>query len=141
MLTHDLASLVQRDADVFLPLSKAYAMPRATEQEREVRGEVMEEALWAASLVPLDIMKTAYQGLLIHEELAEKGSRLAISDVGVGVQLLKAAILGASMNIFINTKSMVDRVRAAEIEEDARRLIADGTRLADQVYHKVEEAL
>ena len=140
-LQKNLTDLVQRDAEVFAPLSKAYAMPANTEHEREHKAAVMEDALVAASLVPLEIMEQAYEGLLIQEELAEKGSRLAISDVGVGVQLLKAAILGASMNIFINTKSMADRHKAEEIEENARKLIAEGTLLADRVYGRVEEIL
>ena len=41
--------------------------------------------------------------------LCEKGSRMAVSDVGVGVQLIRAALLGAVMNVYINTKSMKDR--------------------------------
>jgi len=141
LLQDNLADLVQRDADVFAPLSKAYALPKDTEEERLARAEIMEEALLAASLVPLEIMEQAWAGLLLQEELAEKGSRLAISDVGVGVQLLKAAILGASMNVFINTKSMENRQKAEQLEEKARGIIARGITLADQIYRKVEEAL
>jgi formiminotetrahydrofolate cyclodeaminase len=101
----------------------------------------MEGALLKASLVPLEIMRQAYEGLLIHAELADKGSRLAVSDVGVGAQLLRASILGAAMNVFINSKSMADRQKAEDIEIAARKLIADGAALADRVYSKVEEAL
>jgi formiminotetrahydrofolate cyclodeaminase len=140
-LRNHLASLVQKDADAFEPLAKAYALPKNTEEERRIRGEVMEGALLAASLAPLEIMEHSYMGLQLQEKLAEKGSRLAVSDVGVGVQLLKASILGASMNIFINTKSMRDRPKAEEIEKKARRLIDEGTALADRIYHKVEGEL
>jgi formiminotetrahydrofolate cyclodeaminase len=140
-LQSDLMELVSRDAQAFEPLAKAYGMPRQTEQERRIRSEVMEEALVAASLVPLEIMEKAYEGVVLQDELALKGSRIAISDVGVGVQLLKAAILGASMNVLINTKSMENRSKAQDIEKNTMRLISHGTRLADQVYRKVEEAL
>ena len=40
------------------------------------------------------------------KEFAEKGSRIALSDAGVGATLLKSALQGASLNIYINTKSM-----------------------------------
>ncbi len=136
-----LADLVQRDAEVFEPLSKAYGLPKETTEQLQLRNQVMEEALLAASLVPLEIMEQAYEGLLLHAELAEKGSRLAVSDVGVGVQMLRAAILGAAMNIFINVKFMEDRRQAEEIREKAEKLITRGAALADEIYRKVEEAI
>ena len=37
------------------------------------------------------------EALLIQEELSVKGTRIAISDIAVGVQFLRAALLGASM--------------------------------------------
>ncbi len=140
-LQNRLAGLVQRDAQVFEPLSKAYGLPKETAEQQLLRNQVMEEALLAASLVPLEIMEQAYEGLLLHAELAEKGSRLAVSDVGVGVQMLRAAILGAAMNIFINVKSMENRRQAEEIREKAEKLIAGGAALADEIYRKVEEAI
>lgn len=140
-LQNKLAGLVQRDAEVFEPLSKAYGLPKETAEQQLLRNQVMEEALLAASLVPLEIMEQAYEGLLLHDELAEKGSRLALSDVGVGVQMLRAAILGAAMNIFINVKSMENRRQAVEIREKAEKLIAGGAALADEIYRKVEEAI
>ncbi|MEL7624013.1 MAG: cyclodeaminase/cyclohydrolase family protein [Clostridiales bacterium] len=140
-LQNRLAGLVQRDAEVFEPLSKAYGLPKETAEQQLLRNQVMEEALLAASLVPLEIMEQAYEGLLLHAELAEKGSRLAVSDVGVGVQMLRAAILGAAMNIFINVKSMENRRQAEEIREKAEKLIAGGAALADEIYRKVEEAI
>lgn len=140
-LQNKLAGLVQRDAEVFEPLSKAYGLPKETAEQQLLRNQVMEEALLAASLVPLEIIEQAYEGLLLHDELAEKGSRLALSDVGVGVQMLRAAILGAAMNIFINVKSMENRRQAVEIREKAEKLIAGGAALADEIYRKVEEAI
>ncbi|MDR1070807.1 MAG: cyclodeaminase/cyclohydrolase family protein [Gracilibacteraceae bacterium] len=138
VLQEKLARLVDRDAEVFAPLSQAYGLPRATEEERRQREEVMAEALLAASIVPLEIMRCAYEALLLHEKLAVIGTRLAISDVGVGAQLLRAAIHGAAMNIFINTKSMADRERAGGLEAEADDLIARSSRLADEIYRKVE---
>ena len=40
---------------------------------------------------------------------------MAVSDVGVGVQFVRTALLGAVMNVYINTKSMKDRGTAGEL--------------------------
>ena len=140
-LCKELSELVQKDADVFEPLVAAYKLPTGTDEEKEAKAKVMEEALLAASLVPLEIMEKAYEGLILHEVLVVKGSRMAISDVGVGVQMLKTSILGAVMNIMINTKSMRDRSKADEIDAKARDIVIKGTALADKIYQAVEEAL
>ena len=96
--------------------------------------DMLEKALYEASIVPLEIMRKIYEMILIHEEYSKKGSRLAISDVAVGVLFCKSALLGASMNVFINTKSMKDREVADKLNAEADKLIADGSKLADSIY-------
>ena len=80
------------------------------------REEVMAVVLKDACEVPLEIMKTCARGLDLMEEFAEKGSRIALSDAGVGATLLKSALQGASLNIYINTKSMKNRVLSSTVE-------------------------
>ena len=101
----------------------------------------MEENLLAASLVPISIMEKSMEALEILEELCEKGSRMAVSDVGVGVQLIRAALLGAVMNVYINTKSMKDREKADELNTYADQMVEKGSCLADAIYHKVRQGL
>ena len=44
-LQKDFLSLIERDAEVFEPLSKAYGMPRETEEEKAEKARVMEIVL------------------------------------------------------------------------------------------------
>ena len=48
--------------------------------------------------------------------MAAKGSVMAVSDAGCAAALCKAALQAASLNVFINTKLMADRERAAALE-------------------------
>jgi len=141
VLQGELAGLVDKDAEVFAVLADAYSLPRGTDEEKLHKETVMESALLAASLVPLDIMKRAYEGLLLHGELARIGSRMAISDVGVGAQLLRSAVLGAAMNIFINAKSMKDRDEAENILSRTRSIMDKTIELADSIYAGITEDL
>ena len=122
-LQEDFAYLADRDGEVFAPLAAAYGLPGGTEEEKAYKAAVMEENLLAASLVPVDMMKKAMEMLDILEALAEKGSRMAVSDVGVGVQFTRAALLGAVMNVYINTKSMKNREKAEELNRYADKLV------------------
>ena len=101
----------------------------------------MEENLLHASLVPLKIMELAVEVLGILEELEEKGSVMAVSDVGVAVQFARTALTGAVMNVYINTKSMKDRQKAEEINQRAEAAVTEGIPLAERIYGRVTERL
>ena len=131
------SALADQDAKVFAPLAKCYSLPSDTEEEKAYKAEVMEARLLDASLVPMEIMEKAAEMLEIMDILADKGSRMAVSDVGVGVQFIRTALLGAVMNVYINTKSMKNRGKAEEMNEKAERLIREGTEAADRIYQKV----
>ena len=135
------SALADQDAKVFAPLAKCYSLPSGTEEEKAYKAEVMEARLLDASLVPMEIMEKASEMREIMDILGDKGSRMAVSDVGVGVQFIRTALLGAVMNVYINTKSMKNREKAEEMNEKAERLIKEGTEAADRIYQKVLEQL
>ena len=135
------SALADQDAKVFAPLAKCYSLPSGTEEEKAYKAEVMEARLLDASLVPMEMMEKASEMLEIMDILADKGSRMAVSDVGVGVQFIRTALLGAVMNVYINTKSMKNREKAEEMNEKAEHLIKEGTEAADRIYQKVLEQL
>ncbi len=137
----EMVSLADRDAQVFAPLAAAYSLPAGTEEEKAYKEQVMEKNLLAASLVPMEIMEKVVTMLEILDELEQKGSVMAVSDVGVAVQFARTALTGAVMNVYINTKSMKNSQKAEELNRKADRLMEEGTRQADDVYAKVLKRL
>lgn len=137
ILQMELMALADKDAEVFAPLAAAYGLPKDTEQQRAEKERILEENLLAATLVPMQMMEKTSVVLDVLELLAEKGSRMAISDVGVAVQFARAALNGAVMNVYINTKSMKNREKAEELNVKAGKMIAKGTKQADEIYGKV----
>lgn len=129
--------LMEEDAAAFEPLAKAYSLPKSTPEEAAAKEAVMEEALKNASAVPLKIMLTAFDLIDVLDELAVKGSRMALSDVGVALMMDRAALMGASMNVYINTKCMKDRERAVAYETQADELIETGCTRIDAIYERV----
>ena len=140
-LQEELLSMIDKDAEGFYPLSKAYGLPTSTEEEKKYKAETMEKCLKVACEVPMDIVRLCYESIKLHEELVDKGSKLAISDVGCGVQCLRAAILSAQLNVIINVNSMKDREYAEKIDKECNQLVEDGVKICDEVYKKVLVAL
>ena len=136
-LQDELLPLIERDAEVFEPLSKAYGMPRETEEEKAEKARVMEIVLKDACSVPMEIMEKCCEAIDLIVEFAAKGSALAISDAGVGAAFCKAALEGASLNVYINTKSMKTREYAEELNRKCDEMLAVYTVKADEIFRNV----
>lgn len=140
-LTKRLNQLVQADAEVFEPLSKAYGMPTNTEDEKLEKEKVLQEVLTQATQVPLEIAECCLEGIKLLEQYAKKGSRLVVSDAGVGVIFCKSALQGSKLNVLINLKLMKNEKLKQEFSEKMAAIEVEGLKLADQVYEYVEEQL
>jgi formiminotetrahydrofolate cyclodeaminase len=136
-LQSELLELIGRDAAAFEPLSRAYGLPSSTEDERTRKAEVMEKCLREACAVPLEIMEKCCEAIDLHEQFSAKGTPLALSDVGVGVKFAQAALQGASLNVFINTKAMADRFSAEEINRKTYALLENNVHRADVIFEGV----
>lgn len=137
VLQKRLLELVDEDATCFEPLSKAYGLPAGNDEEKAEKAKVMEAALKVACTVPVEIMEACCASIDIITEFAAKGSTLAISDAGVGVAFCKAALQGASLNVYINTKSMKDRTYADELNAKCDKMLADYPKKADEIFNSV----
>ncbi len=140
-LREEFLRLADEDAAVFAPLAASYGLPADTEEQRAYKDAVLEENLLRASLTPLSVMEATLKGIAVLEELEQKGSVMAVSDVGVAVQFARTALTGAVMNVYINTKSMKDREKAADLNEEAYHMLTSGMARADEIYGKVLKRL
>ena len=129
----DLLREIDGDAEAFEPLSKAYSIPK----DDPARDDIMEEALKKACGVPMNIMSLCCEAIELHRELADKGSAIAISDVGVGAILCRAALIGASLNVVINAKSMKDRGYARQLTDKVEKMISKYGAIAEETYELV----
>lgn len=128
-----LLALVDADAEAFEPLSKAYAIPK----EDPSREAVMEKCLRDAAATPMAILRLSCEAIDLHREMLDKGSVIMLSDVGTGVIFCQSALLGAALNVKVNTKSMSDRDFARAMDEEVDALVAKYSVIARQVYDAV----
>ena len=133
-LQRELLDQVEADEVNFLPLARAYAIPK----DDPNRDAAMEEALVLACKTPLRIMELCCQAIDCIAIFAEKGSRLAVSDAGCGAVLCKAAMQAASLNVFTNTKLMKNRSTAAELNAKTTAMLDTYCPMADEVFNTVK---
>jgi formiminotetrahydrofolate cyclodeaminase len=133
--------LMDEDAEAFAPLAKAYRLPKGSDAEKAERDRIMELALRSAVEPPLNIMEACGDALDLISACADKGSVMAVSDAGVAAALCRAALEGASLNVFINTKPMLARDYAESLNVRARRMLNEFGASAQAIYEKVENRL
>ena len=140
-LKNDLESLIEKDAQSCEPLLKAFKLPTSTLEEISFKETAMESALEEACKVPLEIMRKTIEAIEIHDQLFKMGITTAVSDIGVGVSFCKAALEGASLNVFINTKTMKNNVVKSKLNEEVERLLQIGIQKANKIVHEVTALL
>ena len=128
-----LLNQVEMDEINFLPLAKAYGIPK----DDPNRDKVMEEATIIACSTPMHIMELCCEAIDCIKVFADKGSRLAVSDAGCGAVCCKAALQAASLNVFINTKSLKNREVAEEMNAKAIGMLDKYCALADEIFESV----
>ena len=124
---------MEADEVNFLLLAKAYGIPK----DDPNRDKIMEEATIIACSTPMKIMELCCEAIDAIAVFAEKGSRLAVSDAGCGAVCCKAALQAASLNVFINTKSLKNREVAEEMNAKANGMLSKYCALADEIFTAV----
>ena len=140
-LTKRLAECMDKDAESFKPLAAAYGLPKDTEEQIKEREAIMAKALVTASEAPLSMMELILEAMKLIDRISVIGSRIAISDAGVGITMCEAAMKGASLNVFINTKLMKDRELADDMNFKADKLLAQAAQIEEETFGRVMDAV
>lgn len=133
-LQSQLLDQVAADEAGFLPLARAYGIPK----DDPARPEIMERATITACQTPLRIMELCCEAIDAIGIFAAKGSRLAVSDAGCGAVCCKAALQAASLNVFINTKTLTDRTAAEALNTRCLQMLETYCAKADEIFETVK---
>ena len=136
-----LVNLLEEDVQVFTRVSQAMKMPRDTDEQKTARTATMQEALKAATDVPMRVAEACVSVMELCRPAAEKGNVNAVSDAGVAILMAEAGLRSAALNVLINLAWIKDK---AFIEENQARLdaVLEGKpAVREEVYQYVVEKL
>ena len=127
---HDeLLRLIDEDTVAFNRIMDTFRLPRGNKREEAERNRAIQEATKYAIEVPFQVMKKSYESMEVIKAMAEIGNPNSISDAGVGALAARSAVMGAFLNVKINSadlddKAYVDEVltKGKEIEEKTMEL-------------------
>jgi formiminotetrahydrofolate cyclodeaminase len=133
--------LIRADIEAFDRVMAAYALPRHAEEQKAARGVAIQEALKAATEVPLSCAALCTEIIALSQVVAEKGNRNVVSDAGVAVAAAYAALKSAALNVYVNAKSLKDESYARERVDRVGELLVQGERNAAAIFEMVKARL
>ncbi len=107
-LRNRCTSIIDEDTQAFNKLMQVYSLPKETPEQHSARKAAVQEALKTATLVPLKLMQLCEEAGGLAKTVAEKGNRNSSSDAGVSALMLRAACMGAALNVRINLAGLDD---------------------------------
>jgi methenyltetrahydrofolate cyclohydrolase len=137
-LRDHVSGLVENDARAYDSVVAAYRMPKSTDQEKAARRAAVQSALRGAAEVPLDVMRVCQAGLTAAIDVAGHGNPFASSDIGVGLELLGAALRGAALNVRANLGSIDEQGWVEGVRSEVERLEAAAPLLSADVRAALE---
>jgi len=118
-----LLHLTARDAQAFSDLTTCYKLPRSNQKEIDSRATRIQSALKSAGGVPLEVMRETIKLAPHATLLGEIGNPNLITDVGVAVHLMEAALSSARLNVLINTRLVDDKDFAENCQIEIARIL------------------
>ena len=136
-----LLDVMDQDTDAFLQVSRAFPMPKATDEERAARSAAIQNGLELCTKAPLEVMRLAAEALELAATLPGRFNENAASDLGVSALSLRAAIQGAWLNVLINIGSLKNKELAEDYRAKGEALLAKALPLADEIYDTVVKSM
>ncbi|XP_046998089.1 formimidoyltransferase-cyclodeaminase-like [Schistocerca americana] len=118
-------TLIDKDSQAFDTYMEALKMPKRTEEEAQARTAAMQKGLMKAIEIPQILIQNANSLWTSFADLAEVGNSTTISDLQVGAQCLRTAIIGASYNVTINLKNIEDKSFKTKTLESIKSAISE----------------
>ncbi len=134
-----LLPLVDADAKAYGQVDAARALPKATDDEKSRRREVLQNALAEAAAVPLEGMRLAVRALEALGTLAPHCNRHLASDLAGAALFLSAAAAGCGENVRVNAMALRDKGRRETLEAERARLSAAAAERRGGILEAVEK--
>lgn len=138
---NELLKKVDEDTNAFNKIIDAFALPKKTDAEKQIRKQKIQEATRYAIEVPVSVMQLCYDSMQVIKAMAELGNPNSISDAGVGALAARSGVLGAFLNVKINASGLDDKNFVVEILAKAQKIADNACSLEKEILSTVEKKI
>jgi len=140
-LKERLLKLVDEDTQAFNRIMDAFGLPKATESEKLVRKEAIQNATRGAIEVPFTVMQKSLEAMHLAKAMVEKGNPNSVSDAGVAALCARSAVMGAHLNVKINASGVEDKPWIEKLLANAAKIEAEALKLEKELLVQVDKII
>lgn len=130
---------IDEDAKGFASVIESYDEEKSeTEEEKKKR---LEESYKTALSTPLKCSRECLKLLKLQDAIVEYGNNHTITDVGVGVILVYAALEGCLISVKINLNYIDDKNYTKKIEDEISQIYKEASVIKNCLTEKVSKIL
>lgn len=133
----ELQLLIDRDAQAFDGVVAAYRLPKATEEEKQLRSDAVQTAYRQAADIPLETARAGLEALEVARSLCGKVNPHAVSDLAIGADSVHTAIIGALLNTAINIPYIKEKTLASALNGQVHLLRSSADDLLSAIHREV----
>lgn len=132
-----LMPMAQRDCSSFDQVSKAFGLPKSTDEEKNTRKRAIGEGMLGAMVVPEETLYMVRDVFDTISPVIDLVGKNIASDMGTGSAMLLAGAEGAFLNVRINAAYLDDRGKAEAALEQNTSVLSE----VKEQHHKVSAAV
>ncbi len=140
-LQDELVGLVDKDTDAFNAIMDAFGMPKDSDEAVAARKAAIQAATKGAIDIPFRTMEVALESMAVIKAMAENGNPNSVSDAGVGALCARSAVMGAYLNVKINTLDLDDKAAVDDYLARGAKIQAEAIAAEQEILAIVEPKL
>ena len=140
-LKDELIFLVDEDTKAFNLIMEAFGLPKGNDKEATMRKEAIQAATKNAIEIPFKVMEAAFKSMEIIDTMVEEGNPASVTDAGVGALCARTAVMGAYLNVKVNSNDLHDRDFVNQILMKGAALVEAAKQKEKEILEKVEAKL
>lgn len=132
---------VDEDTRAFEAIMNAFALPKATAEEKEARTAAIQSATRLAIEIPLEVMRLAKAAFEPIQAMIEKGNPNSITDAGVGALCARTAVYAAYLNVKVNVSGLKDKSFVNKAIAESETILQEALGLEQVLVQQVADRL
>ena len=125
--------MVDLDTKAFNKIMTVFGLPKATDEEKKIRTQAINDATKYAIEIPFKVMNLSYDSMQLIKAMAEIGNPNSVSDAGVAALCARSAVMGAYMNVRINCNGFEDKAFVSKMIEEGKKIEQSAQKLEGEI--------
>lgn len=137
----ELLVLIDKDTDAFNQIMATWKLPASTTEEKNAKEQAVQQAVLNAIAVPFRIMEVSLESLDVAEAMVKDGLPASLSDAGVAALCARSAVMGAYLNVKINSADLSDEKQRQRFLDEGAAVQASAIEREHNILQAVNERI